>query len=370
MADRERIFTFIREVYGENAKYRIPERWQWQFVDNPFSPLRGTDQLPVFIAVDPAGRVVGQTCTMYEPLASGEAEHTVGWSVDTFLLPECRGKGVGFELLKASLDSNPLYLSLRMSDRRRVIGRSQGMEELSPVTTYVRSLYPQPEVVRRAAARLSRPFGAVVEALRLDWAAASAMGVLRSAREHWRWLRRDRQIIIHPIDGFGAEADELWEHLAPKFGALVRRDRTYLNWKYREQPHMRYQCFMARRGREWCGHVVLRKCRPPEPNYGIIADVFADPDDAALLRTLWSFGVRELRKQGMRSVWATTSHPQYASAAQFCGFRPTAEAVPMFRAADSAMDTSLPRQPGEWLLGMGDHDSDQFPLTLAWGGHS
>ncbi len=88
-ADREAIFQFIQKAYPSRWQYKIPERWQWEYVDNPF--LEG-DELPVWIAVEddggPGARVLGQTCALVEPLKIGSQVYRAGWSVDTFLLPE------------------------------------------------------------------------------------------------------------------------------------------------------------------------------------------------------------------------------------------------------------------------------------------
>ena len=34
--DKNKIFQFISVAYPELVKYKIPERWEWEFENNPF----------------------------------------------------------------------------------------------------------------------------------------------------------------------------------------------------------------------------------------------------------------------------------------------------------------------------------------------
>ena len=47
LEDRERIMRFLQIAYKDNAQYKFPERWNWEFAHNPF--WDGAD-LPVWIA--------------------------------------------------------------------------------------------------------------------------------------------------------------------------------------------------------------------------------------------------------------------------------------------------------------------------------
>ena len=116
--DQNAIFEFIKMAYVGRWQYKIPERWQWEFIDNPFL---FDDGLPIWIAVEEDGSVVGQTCALVEPIKIGEEVHKVGWSVDTFLLPEYRGQGIGFQLQKANDQANEIFMSLSMSKANRRI---------------------------------------------------------------------------------------------------------------------------------------------------------------------------------------------------------------------------------------------------------
>ena len=44
--DKQKIFEFIRLAYPNRWKYKIPERWEWEFELNPFCP---PGQLPIWM---------------------------------------------------------------------------------------------------------------------------------------------------------------------------------------------------------------------------------------------------------------------------------------------------------------------------------
>ena len=92
--------------------------------------LRQDEGLPLWIALD-GGRVVGQTGAMVEPIKFGDVKDKVAWSVDTYVLPEYRGRGVGRQLQQANQSHHRLFMSLAMSQgNRRIKTRLGGMEPL------------------------------------------------------------------------------------------------------------------------------------------------------------------------------------------------------------------------------------------------
>ena len=118
LADKQAIFEFLSKAYGELAQYKFPERWEWQFENNPF---RKDDELPIWIAVDEEGNVAGQIGAMIEPLKIGAEIYKLGWGVDAMLLPEYRGQKIGSKLYKADFEGNDIYIGLRMTETARKI---------------------------------------------------------------------------------------------------------------------------------------------------------------------------------------------------------------------------------------------------------
>ncbi len=365
LADQEAVFAFIRQAYEGRWQYKIPERWAWLYLNNPF--LEGPD-LPVWVAVTERGEVVGQTCAMIEPVKIGGTRTRVSWSVDTFVLPAYRGQGLGYRLQEANDRANPLFMSMFMSSANRRIKEALGSITLDPVASMDRPMRHTPENVLAALGE-RLPLGRAARAPALGL--IHRLGVDRAIGRAFtrRAARRDAAFVadltgeleIEPVARFGQEADLLWDQLSPHFKAIVIRDQAYLNWKYVDQPHASYERFLARRNGHPCGHLILRPGRPPEPEVGVLADLFASPDDPDTLRGLVAYAIGWFRRAGVRYLIAGTSVQSYRAALEELGFRQRSELVPMAHCR-LAPDVCQPiGEAGAWLLGRGDHDWDQYP---------
>jgi len=261
LADREAISGFVRLAYPDRWQYKIPERWQWAYVDNPFL---GPGGLPLWIAIDVQGRVVGQTGALVEPLRVEAQDLSVGWSVDTFLLPEYRGQGLGRALQKANDEANPIFMSLSMSDANRYIKSTLGSTPLEPVLTFVKTVQTQPKRALDALLeRLNLRPGRVrslaawfFQAFRLDQSLAHRLTRRGARRDRKEFARISRSVQIEPAEEITPEFDRLWESVSTRYRALVRRDYRYLKWKYDDQPSTDYQRLIARRGGEICGRAI------------------------------------------------------------------------------------------------------------------
>jgi GNAT superfamily N-acetyltransferase len=368
LEDKEAIFRFIKVAYPDRWQYKIPERWQWEYVENPF--LEGKD-LPVFIAIDEQGNVVGQTCTLVEPLKIGDRLCKVGWSVDTFLLPQYRGQGIGFQLQKANDEANEIFMSLNMSLANRRIKAGLGSVPIDPVRLYTRLVRFEPESIAAAVAgRLARHEGAASKAistfLRLSFLDRIMAGLLNgwlALKDRLSLEQADPGLVIQPIDTFGEEADRLWEKISARFYALVRRDKDYLDWKYVRQPFVEYAPFMARREGKICGMLILRTGKPPERYLGVIADLIAAPEDEAVIQDLLTFAVRYFKKARVKDILAASSVRPYQAGLEALGFKQMNEAFPMFHCKVESPECKAAQEPGSWLLSKGDHDWDQYPLA-------
>ena len=77
-------------------------------------------------------------------------------------------------------------------------------------------------------------------------------------------------IQIEKIYSFDKNIDNLWNEINKDYSILAVRTHDYLNWKYCSQPDVDYNIFIAKSKKKTYGYSVLRKCKYPEPNKGII----------------------------------------------------------------------------------------------------
>ncbi len=369
LEDKAEIFAFIDDAWGDRAPYKFPERWEWQFENNPF---REDDLLPVWIAVDEEdGKVVGQTCAMVEPLQIGDELYRVGWSVDTFLQPSCRGQGIGYELQKANNDANEIFMSLSMSAANRRIKEALGSIPLCPVTKLLKWLHHDSTDVmkgfERRIARKKSKWGEIATTifrnLALDKIFAMALNVRISLLELFggRNLSVDESIEIIRVERFPEEIDALWEEISPNFHASIKRDQRYLNWKYVEKPHREYFNFIAIRNDRLCGYIILREGKEPEPNMGLIVDIFVSPSDEKALSTLMVFAQEYLKRRRVGFIKTATTVEAYQKRLLRLGYKKIGDVIPMFHANVQSKEIESAIKSKKWLLGKGDHDWDQYP---------
>jgi GNAT superfamily N-acetyltransferase len=366
-ADQDAIFEFIRHAYAGRWQYKIPERWDWIYVNNPYLD---EGMLPLWIAVDEHGIVVGQTGALVEPLMVEAKEYRVGWSVDTYLLPEFRGQGLGRELQQANDAANPIFMSLSMSNANRHIKKSLGATPLDPVSIYVKTLRHFPDQVpaalfnrlRAVPAPARKPLTGMMRILGIESALARRQTARAAHQISEEVANIDPTIEVEFVDEITPEFNYLWDGISSNFRVLVKRDQRYLKRKYDQQPHTEYHRLIARKAGKISGYLMLRPGLPPEPNRGILTDLFTAPDDKTTLHGLLAAGVARLQELGVESILAATNLPFYQQALETFGFRKTGRVTPMIhcRATKEICKSAL--SPDAWLLGKGDHDWDQFPL--------
>lgn len=369
LEDKTKIFEFIDVAWGDRAKYKFPERWEWQFENNPF---REQELLPVWIAVDEdTGKVVGQTCAMVEPLQIGDELYRVGWSVDTFLQSSYRGQGIGYKLQKANNDANEIFMSLSMSAANRRIKEALDSVPLCPVAKFHKWLHYDSSDVKRGFEKRVTSNGSAwgkVAANIFSWLAFDKIIalVLNSRIRLVEFLSKRNRFIgesieITQVEKFPKEIDALLKRTSLDFHVLIKRDQVYLNWKYVEQPDHDYLKFIARRNDEICGYIILREGKEPEPNMGLIVDVFVSPRDERALSTLMVFAQEYLKRRKVGFIKTATTVEAYQKCLLRLGYKRIGEVTPMFYANIQSEEIESAIHSDQWLLGKGDHDWDQYP---------
>lgn len=395
--DKPAIAEFLRAAYPDRHQYKFPDRWEWQFENNPFrdriqsgNPNEG--KLPIWLAFD-GERIIGQTGAQIEPLKLGDQNVLVGWSVDTIVLPEYRRKGIGHRLQQANQSYHQVFMSLAMSDANRRIKTSLGAGEFSPLEVYELRVAVSTDRIRERLRRSETVLAPVATGVGLDRLVAKATTTL--ARFRWRQAkRRERELAkasaevaaIREIERFDERFDELWSQVRGHYDMCVERTCGYLNWKFCDQPHARYRRFAALVDDAVVGYVVLRVCTQPEPPLGVIADLVTHDNDESVCRELLVFAVDQLRQAGVEKVRVASTLVHIRQALQSLGFRRIRTYTPMCHISEELRAESGERKAGgqeqrvesgdqssrvthhsplatchSTFFSLGDHDLDQFP---------
>lgn len=138
----------------------------------------------------------------------------------------------------------------------------------------------------------------------------------------------------------------------------VRRDRTYLRWKYLECPHRRYEIWQARRRRELAGYAVIRHEDYRGLRLGWILDVFTHAKDHEARGVLLGAVLEALRAAGVARAQAFSMNARVAEDMRRYGF--LARPSPMQFCVRSRAGGDVPfADLGRWHVMFGDGDMDR-----------
>jgi GNAT superfamily N-acetyltransferase len=217
--DRRGVDTLYRRTHGADAANALRLRWEWQHRRNPYNQA---GQPEIWVARE-GPTIVGHYTTMPVRVSIKGIEVEGAWGSDAMVAPERRRQGIGEALVRAWDRNSGAVLALgATSDGRKLLDRLRWPEArvvpclVKPLTRRAVRLPRWPSTINRLISAISWPVVHIV------------------ARS--RPLRAE----CEPIRRFDASFTALWERLAPKFDLAVRRDASYLNWRYIEPPHVRY----------------------------------------------------------------------------------------------------------------------------------
>lgn len=213
-----------------------------------------------------------------------------------------------------------------------------GFTDLGPATD-LRKVIRSARVLTRRYGPLGRVAAPVVDA-------AIAL-IERGSRQSTRALR------CGDVAAFDSRFDEFWARVSPSLPLTGERSSRYLNWRFREHPHIRYHTLTAERADTGAlaGYLVWY-VREGEL---IVADVLTDGSDALVV--LASHLLKRARHAGVESVRLRYfGAPDRFRALHGLGFRASESGrhVVMCVSAAAAPDLRLDRD--SWYLLEGDAD--------------
>jgi hypothetical protein len=98
--------------------------------------------------------------------------------------------------------------------------------------------------------------------------------------------RIEPPLSFRKVTAFGDQYDRLWEECSPGYDVAVKRDKTYLNWRFIQRPDWWYYPYEVREDGQLKGYVVLKLYREEDRLLGHIIDIFARRDDERTLSQL------------------------------------------------------------------------------------
>jgi len=367
LADRPAIERFIVSAYEELAPFKGPDRWRWQFGENPYLPIED-DLLPVWIAIE-GGDVVGQIAVQGLRLLLNGQEYSGGWIVDVMILPAYRGQGIGHLLHTAVTRDVPLLITLTMAPATRRLAERARAITLGPTWQFSRWRRLHSEDVRRYLTHrtIHRPSWNLLAHLACSCGFQGILAIVANGvayandRLHAHDLSADCDSVVQ-ADKFGPEFDEFWQRTRLVYPAICVRDGRFLRWRFDRCPHLEYRKFVALRDGHVVGYSVLRRTLPQELRAGVIVDLLAENGDPLVYDALVRHAIDYFGRE-VASVECATSRPEIAEILRHCGFFRTRTLAPTLVAVDDALRNEALQLRNNWFFSKADHDWDQVHLA-------
>ena len=283
--DRRDLEQLYRRTFGHEAVDRLRFLWDWA----RRNPAAGGQ--PPYLVVREGPTLIA-ACPQTPVRLSVLGQSVEGsWSAGPLVVSERQRQGLGGTLLRAWDRDTGVALSAGFSEATR-----QRLAELRWPKAVVLPCLVKP-ISRRALRRPTWPvpLNRLVSALALPLVRFVAR--LRPLKEEVQAVRR-----------FDGGVDQLWQSVKGSLDLAVCREAQYLNWKFMESPHVRYQAAVLRRGETMAGYVVYRHVREPQGRVTLIVDLLANPTDDRAVAALAGWVDREARLEDSDKIRCYASH--------------------------------------------------------------
>jgi hypothetical protein len=169
---------------------------------------------------------------------------------------------------------------------------------------------------------------------------------------------------VRELKSFDESHDRLWEACSRELHCAVRRDASYLNWKYVDQPGQDFLRLEVRSASGARGIVVLM-FRDPDSAYryrrGFIVDLVAPLSDDELMADLLMTAARAAAERGADALVCLHINGRLGNCLQRAGFR-MRQPTRYLLVRPETVDDRLRRQlldPDGWFVTHGDSDIDR-----------
>lgn len=336
--DQRATQLLYRRVFGQDRAEASRLRWEWQYRRNPNVPSSG----PLIWVAREAQTIIGQYATIPVRLSVNGQEIDAAWGTDVMVAPERQRQGLGEMLVRTWQSNVGAALGLDLSESSSGLFKKLRFPSFGPVPCLVKPMS------RRALRRPNWPvsLNRFVSALTYPF----VMLIARS-----RPLQGEVRLIRQFDDSF----TRLWERTGSKFAGIVRRDARYLNWRFVQAPHVRYQIAALYRDGEAAGYVVYRHVQEPRGRATRLIDFFVDPTDDEGLLSLLRFVDREAQAADSDKIRVFATHAGFRKILRKSGYYPWRSSMEFVAKINAVtVDAAFYASADGWHITAGDSDQD------------
>lgn len=339
--DKAAVHALYGRVFGEQALRDYSRRWEWQFERNP---LRSADGPEIRVArID--GEIVGHYATIPVRMRLGERPLQADWGIDVVVDPRYQRQGIGSALFQYWHDHATVSMGLGLTSASHRFLKKLGWADVGPLPCYVKILSGRGLVVGRVP----------------GWAEAVAAAIAQPLMQAFSGSHGTaRGVELGAADRFDSSVDQLSEAVVGKFHLTVDRSASYLNWRFIEPPHVRYQILVATRGAALAGYLAYRVAQRNGLAIGLLVDWLTDPDDAETFGALVQAATERCREAGADKVRAYAIHTGFGKFLRQLRFARVPSSIQFcLRFNDLRVPPGYHQGTDRWHVTLGDSDQDR-----------
>ena len=338
--DRERLFRFLKQVWKNDPERYDPKIWEWRFG----GPHHAQPNIVLFKLNDD---VIGEQCGVPIVLRIDNEYVDMVCGQDLIVLEQYRSKGVGYLLQKQWLQITPNMLVLRIGDEAHRLMTQLGFMDLSHVGSNFNKLLNSETLLRdilksgMLAGVLSNPINRLTRM------------IFRTSP-----VALETNQTLTEIQTFSKEYDCFFENVAEDYEIIVKKDSTYLNWRYVDRPDgLVHRLFELREGDSLRGFLVLRIDENKKLTRGLVVELICALTKKEYFSNLLRHAVAYFEDHSVDIIQFWTTNKRYYDQIRSEGFVKRESKIRfMVRLDPRKYEEAYLRNERNWFLSYGDSD--------------
>jgi GNAT superfamily N-acetyltransferase len=335
--DEEQIRA-LRAVALSSAKDK--QWWRWQYLDNPRGPA-------IIYLAEANKRILGHLALLPTLMKIGDKIIQCSQAVDGMVHPDYRRQGMYVKIADktfefANKDGIAMVFGTPNNQSYPIhVGRLQWIYICNP--RLMLKIIDWGDLLKRRL-RIPGFIGKQLEKfLELIWNNKSRC--------------ENSEVKIEQITSFDERIDRFWLRASEIKNVMVIRDNKYLNWRYVNKPGNNYKTFIALKGNEIIGYIVITIQREKTIR-GNIIDFLALPGEDTALFMLIERAITYLKNKGAVSVtclmFRETPYYRVLKKMGFIGRKSKCRLCA--RILDPSISKEFVSDPNNWYFSLGDRD--------------
>lgn len=333
--DEDQILKLFEKVFRKTMSYK---EWKWKYLDNP-----NRHEIPFTLVFEEDGKILGHTSLwVHKAVIDGEQKQ-IGLRIDTMVDPDARGKGIYRKLserliVDAEKEGISLLYGFPAPKAKELQIRYIGAHHLTDVHRWV---------------YMNKPFSVAASKIKLLKVFSFLDPIYRFFKRPFKKRSKKVDQYIQKVNTFDRE----FSFSALDEQVFLKRDTTYLNWRYVHHPINKYEILQWLEQDTVKGYVVYRTTTNEKNlRIGFIVDLVATGENSDQIQLhLLEKALENMRSAHFIQAW-TLPGQRIEKIFKKARFFQKDSPMPIVIRNINLNNIDL-NNPANWFISMGDVDS-------------